>query len=656
MSFQILDIVLYSHDGRHRVLSLRPGQVNIITGGSKTGKTALISIVDYCLGSSSCDVPEGPIRRCVAWIGLRLQLASQQAFVGRRVPAVGSSSSTDVFYEVGNEVQAPEGSDLRPTTNVDTLVGLLGAWAGIGPTLHEPPTGQTRRPLAATLRHALAFTFQPQYEINQPQHLFHRQSDNWIAQAIKDTLPYFLGAVDDDHVAKKAELRRLQQRLRECERRLATMESVRGQGLGKAAALLAEARDLRLLEPGESPGSWEDAVELLRRAATTTAEVQVEHIELGAAGEEFDRLMAERALTQDSLRRAKDELAAAKALMSDERGYSREVGEQKARLKSIGVLPDAHDRPVCPLCTSPLDRKVPSVAELEAAVEQASDQLDRVTRHSPQLQGVVDELAQRVQALTVRLSENREALEAVRVSNERLSAMREASARRAHVLGRVTLYLESLPEVADTSGLRQEIAGLRTQIVALVEELSDESIQERLDSFLAILGTKMIRWARDLELEHSEYSLRLDFRHLSVVADTDAGPLYMNRMGSGENWVGYHIIAHLALHDWFTRKQRPVPRFLFLDQPSQVYFPAERDVEGSTAILTEDDRIALNRMLKLVVDVVAELAPDFQVVITEHADIGENWYSRAVVERWRGGRKLVPADWPGAEGEEVPKE
>ena len=41
----------------------------------------------------------------------------------------------------------------------------------------------------------------------------------------------------------------------------------------------------------------------------------------------------------------------------------------------------------------------------------------------------------------------------------------------------------------------------------------------------------------------------------------------MARMGSGENWVGYHLIAHLALHQWFVQRQRPVPSFLFLDQP-----------------------------------------------------------------------------------------
>ncbi|MFG2794015.1 DUF3732 domain-containing protein [Streptomyces sp. NPDC048419] len=33
----------------------------------------------------------------------------------------------------------------------------------------------------------------------------------------------------------------------------------------------------------------------------------------------------------------------------------------------------------------------------------------------------------------------------------------------------------------------------------------------------------------------------------------------------GENWVGYHLVAHLALRRYFTLHQRPVPRMLLLD-------------------------------------------------------------------------------------------
>jgi hypothetical protein len=51
-------------------------------------------------------------------------------------------------------------------------------------------------------------------------------------------------------------------------------------------------------------------------------------------------------------------------------------------------------------------------------------------------------------------------------------------------------------------------------------------------------------------------------------------------------------------------------------------------------------------MFQFVFEAVKELAPGLQVVITEHADISESWYQDAVVERWRGGLKLVPDEWP----------
>ncbi len=257
----------------------------------------------------------------------------------------------------------------------------------------------------------------------------------------------------------------------------------------------------------------------------------------------------------------------------------------------------------------------------------------------------MDELEERADDLRRRLAENQEALEAVQASNERLASMRDLASRRALVLGRICLYLESLPELEDSSALRQEIGGLRASLASLEAELSDEAVAERLDSVISLISLKTSEWARQLALEHSQYPLRLDLRRLSVVADTDDGPLSMAHMGSGENWVGYHLIAHLALHDWFVRKRRPVPRFLFLDQPSQVYFPSERDVDGSIGGLVENDRAAVARMFKLVFSVVAALTPSFQVIITEHADIDEEWYQGAVVERWRGGRKLVPVEW-----------
>jgi hypothetical protein len=290
---------------------------------------------------------------------------------------------------------------------------------------------------------------------------------------------------------------------------------------------------------------------------------------------------------------------------------------------------------------------MPSVAAIKATLSTVSSKLEAVTRSAPRLEKAIAEIENRVKDLAEKLSENRAQMEAVRTASEAVARVQDEAARRAHILGRISLYLESVPDLPDTKALEAQAEGLRARHDELQAELSDERVHDRIQSILSILGARMTAWARELDLEHSKFPLRLDIKRLTIVADTADGPVPMDRMGSGENWVGYHLIGHLALHEWFTQRGRPVPRFLFLDQPSQVYFPPEKDIEGSMAVISEDDRLAVSRMFKFVFDVVAAIAPGLQVVITEHADINEDWYQGAVVERWRG-LKLVPDDWPRA--------
>jgi len=237
-------------------------------------------------------------------------------------------------------------------------------------------------------------------------------------------------------------------------------------------------------------------------------------------------------------------------------------------------------------------------------------------------------------------------MQAIRQADERLRLLKDESAKKAHILGRISLYLESIPELPSTINLTERRAVLSSEIEALEALVSTDVIQEKLESILSLLSLEMTEWAQHLELEHSERPLRFNLKKLTIVADSQDGPIPMERMGSGENWVGYHLIGHLAFHRWFTKRNRPVPHFLFLDQPSQVYFPPEPAEDRSVEDLEDDDRTELRRMFKMVFDAVNDVTPGFQVIITEHADINEQWYQDSIRERWRGGLKLVPEDWP----------
>ena len=646
MSLQVVEIVLYGHHGVTRLVRLRPGQLNIITGSSKTGKTALIAIMDYCLGATECAIPEGVIRESVAWVALRLDVEDGQVLIARRLPGPGALSSTDVYYDVGFDLELPALSELRQTTNPSALRGLLGTHAGISMNIHEPRDAQTGHALTAGIRHALFYCFQQQTEVINNQHLFHRQSEQRIPQAIKDTLPYFLGAVDEDHAFKLGELREKRRAVRALERKLAEFEAIRGRGLSKAQALLAEATDLGLGRSLEAVESWDAAVAALRIISRDA--LPDDEQEVVAQGDEFERLQNERRRLSDEVVQLRDQAQAAEALVKDRDGFSEEGEAQVLRLRSIDLLvdKDSGDDHSCPLCRSPLNETSlpPTIREIRSSVADLESQMRGIEKRSPMMEEVIGSLWSRLRDVQNQMRENREALEAIQASNARLQAIEDHRARRSHVLGRVGLYLESLPELEDSSDLRQEMDILKEQIAVLEDGLAPELVERRVDSIMSILSRDMSLWARELRLEHSEHPFRLDPKRLTVVADATVAPIPMDRMGSGANWVGCHIIAHLALHKWFGNQTRPVPRFLFIDQPSQAYFPEDSDWQGDTPARGED-REAVARMYRLILEQI-ETSSGVQVIITDHANINEPWFQECLVERWREGQKLVPDGWP----------
>jgi hypothetical protein len=358
-------------------------------------------------------------------------------------------------------------------------------------------------------------------------------------------------------------------------------------------------------------------------------------------------------LTQE-LRVTRDQLEAARALTTDRQGFSHEAHAQVLRLKSIELFDAQHEdssrHNACPLCQRvlPAEDVAPSVQDVQNSLAQLEAQVRHVEDRAPQMQAVVTALEEKEAEIKSRLRDNKERLEAIQRENARLQEYRDQNARRAHIMGRVSLYLESVPQLEDSSELQRQVADLQAQVNALEDELNDDTVEERVQSALSYIARDMNAWAAGLQLEHAELPLRLDLRRLTVVADgVDGHPIPMEQMGSGENWVGYHLITHFALHRWFVSRNRPVPRFIFIDQPSQVYFPEDEDWQrqenGAPGI--GEDRQKVERMYKLAYDVVQMLGDQFQIIVTDHANINQPWFQDCVIERWRDGHMLVPPQW-----------
>jgi hypothetical protein len=643
VSLQIAKVVLYSREGDVRELAFRVGALNVLTGASKTGKSAIIDIVDYCTGRSECNVADGVIRKYVGWYALLFQLNGGQIFIARRNPDVGERTNGDVYMERGSTIATPPPSALVKNTTVSGVEKFLAAAIGISENEHRPPV-PTRDSLEANFRHALLFSFQDQNDIDSRQRLFHRQGDEFVGQAIRDTLPYFLGAVDEDSLLKQAQLDQARRHLRQLERQLREAEAVDSNTYPRAQALLQEAKQVGLVDERTVATGYEGIFAILQGIARDTR-VRDEAV-MGDGEDLLASLRAERQGLRTELERVNADIRSTRTFTTETSGYEREAKEQRARLSAVGLIRvGGHDTAVCPLCESRLTTPTPTVAQIEGSLHELSDQLAAVEAENPRLQMRLAALLREEGLLQERLRDNQQAIAARMHENEILRVQQETFILQARTTGKISQYVETARSVDNSSTFRSAIEAARAKVAVLERELDPDAIREKVNTFVNIIGRYMTTYSDALELEHRASPLRLDIRNLTVVADTLDGPVPLFRMGSGENWVGYHVLAHLALHKWFRQKQRPVPGFLILDQPSQAHYPPERDADGSLDVLADEDRTAVLQLFQLIADAAAELAPELQIIVMDHADLNREWFEAAIVERWRKGEKLVPEVW-----------
>lgn len=642
MTFQIASVTVYGRGADQvRTLSLRPGELNIVTGDSRTGKTSIWTIVDYCLGSTDYPVRAGVVRDYVAVYAVTLLRDGQQVFVARPAPETGSTTAPRLHVAFQSaDTAVPAKSVLEFAVPLDTARDLLSDFCGIDRSVAIPASGGTT--LIPSIRHTLFFCLQAQNEVANPDHLFHSQGQEWRPRAIRDVLPYFLGAVDPQQAMLRNRLRLLRADLKATRARLE--EAARATpASGQALALLTEAADAGLLEsppPAEPP--LEEALRLLGEAAEQ-GPARTEPLGPDDPAAELD---AERRQLRAQFGQTRARISDLKQNLSESSSYLVQAADQRERLASLNLLrltPDGeNDR--CPVCESQVTPARQTMQAIREDLSRLEADVAFVNSDTSQIQAMLADEEGTLRALQTELNRNREQAEELLAGQRAAARFADHALRAATVQGRISLYLENAARAERTTPVIDNRDDLMRQIDEVERALSEDSQSDRLASSISLISSKIWDKARRLHLEHSQHPIRLDIRRLTVVADTPTGPIPLSEMGSGENWVGYHVAAMLSLHEWFAEHSAPVPRFLILDQPSQVYFPS--DYSGTGIELAGEDRANLLRVYTAIQQTVEELEGGFQVIAMEHADLDDDTFQSAVLERWRAGRgALVPYEW-----------
>ncbi|WP_256595104.1 DUF3732 domain-containing protein [Pseudomonas sp. S5D5] len=134
---------------------------------------------------------------------------------------------------------------------------------------------------------------------------------------------------------------------------------------------------------------------------------------------------------------------------------------------------------------------------------------------------------------------------------------------------------------------KSEFEGTRKTIEAKMAELKPildgYDVPGKMRDLSDLINNEMARIGAgfDFEPAYMPINLKFDLENFDLWHESvEMGNLYLRSMGSGANWLYSHLTLFLALHSVFALKHKDgckIPPILFLDQPTQVYFPAKID-------------------------------------------------------------------------------
>lgn len=639
--WQIAAIYVYSHDGRRLELPFDLSAVNILVGVSYSGKSALVEVIDYCLGASKCLIP-GVVRRAASWVGVLWRRDKSDILVCRRVPPPTIQSNEEVFFAVGSPVEVPATAEnLAGNTNRDGGLRQFEQALQMGQVTGETMT--EREGTRVSFRQAVPYLLQSDDVIINKTTLLRGTNDE-ARISIADALPYFLGAVDESTARAETKLRQLRAQRERESRRVEAAGRVTDRDRDRSLSLLTEAAQLRMIAKLPTEPSPDVLTTLLQRVAGWAS--------VPSAAVEADQLQSlngtERQLRQQYAITSR-QLEAANAMIESAAGFTDTVTRQRQRLDVVGLFRAGAERDTCPVCAAPVVERTPPLSAIEAALQRLDTELAEVGQDRPKVDGYARQLSDDLVRIGQELESVRGRIAAVVSESEETKERFNLDERRLRVAGRVSFYLEDR-EASAAAVDRTQLERLDRQIRELEAVADQEAKAERIEALQSQVSTHATNILKDLpfDADYRDCQIAFNVRNLGIRFVLGPAVMQMREVGGDESYLSGHVATLLALHRVFADGSRPVPGVLVFDQLSRPFFPADQ-FQGEVEV-RGDDRTDLKRYFDAVFAEV-EARKTLQVIVLEHAYFADDpRYRNAVKQRWTNESKLIPADWPRVAG------
>lgn len=644
MQALISHLFLFNNNQEVRELEFSDG-LNIITGDSKTGKSAVIEIIDYCLFASRSTIPKGIITDWTELYCIIFKVKDKNLVIGRR------KGSNKIFFSVETESNflsefCIEYFDDNKNLGLDEAKKEFEKHIGVSVLDTRTNKDEDKRSSGGkvTMRSFMPFLLQHQNLIANKHSLFYRFDDFYKRKKTIDDYPILMGWGNAEYFAMRRDLDSKEKELSK-KKKLANELKISNEELANdlkgLISLYFSFIGKELDEEITLSNLKKLSKDLPQSNTNSIGDIKIEQ-ELKVV----DDLIFSK---KNYLSKVDDLLLTIQTNNDISQNYSKNI----QRLKSLASIGTSIDEVNCPLCkqgVKEINEKISALADSNSMLTQEFEKIgtyvnDTYEEHSS-LRNERDSLKKDLKKLSVDAEKlNKQIIAEFSTKKEYekgllLKGKTEANAQ--NLINRNNLLTNNIDNFSE----------LENEILILKDKLSGYNLKEKLQSAQVILSNKMSEICDQLDFEE-------DFKPGKILFDLDKFTLKYNirdkenvllsEMGSGSNWLAIHLSAFLGfLYLHSITESSKIPSILILDQPSQVYFPKvykEIDEEVDNKVEVIDDNIVqVKNIFKVISGEITKLEKECgykpQVIVLEHAD--ENDFEQFIKYRWlKSGNKLI---------------
>ncbi|OEF42268.1 hypothetical protein OAE_15470 [Vibrio cyclitrophicus 1F289] len=643
------NIILIGSGGEKRELEFFNG-LNIITGDSKTGKSALIEIVDFCLFSKRSTVPVGIVTNFTEIFCSVFQCNEKTIVIGRsktKPTKCYFSVEYDPKFDAKKDIDANYFSLINTRSREEVQQDFeehLGLSVDDTSLPEDEVNGRNKGKVS--IRNATSLFFQHQNLVANKHSLFYRFDDFLKGKSVIDQFPIFMGWVDNKYYRIKKRADRLDKEIKKAEKE------------EKKLKLTSEEQKRRLLEPilqyykilNIRFDENDSSISRLREIARSLPPVPINSEQNVDFKKQLNHLENKKS---DMIRELYNynqiiDLIEASELESSE--YASSI----TKLTSVSSNSLEVDRLSCPVCSSSVESVDSRVKAVKESRDSLINELSRIGNYKKDSSKSLSSLLLKRDNQKYKISK----IDAeIRQLNKLYKVKNNTNVRDAlnQVKGRIEATLELIVETQKQEQKPLELMDMKGELEEYRQTLKGYGLEHRFSEANTLINETMNQLKDKLDFEEDLRDGEMKFKteDFSFYYYCNKQEIRLSEMGSGANWLACHLAVFLSILKLIAKSNSVIPAMLFLDQPSQVYFPkvTYRFSSNDTSALLGEEKLDENikqviNIFSVIREFLEELENDPkigfkpQVIVLEHAD--EPQFNEFVRYRWStDGDKLI---------------